>query len=236
MVIDQLIDVPLWVNVFGIVVGSMQGAMYAAGFRDRKLDLLGIAVIGIATGLGGGLLRDIMLNRMPIAFSENYLILVAVGAAFAGMLLGRVISGRLDWLLTSLDALSLGIFAMIGTTAAIYAGLPVVPAIFVGVITAVGGGMIRDIMLNMPISVMHVGSLYAAAALLGAVTLEVLYNLGVNINVAGFIGAGLTFVVRLLAKRYGWSLPEQRILRSIRNPKLVTPEDLTGPINAVHDE
>lgn len=231
MVIDELIDVPLWVNVFGIVVGSMQGAMYAAGFRDRKVDLLGIAVIGIATGLGGGLLRDVLLNRIPIAFSENYLILVAVGAAFIGMLLGRIISDRLDWLLTTLDALSLGIFAMIGGTAAIYAGLPVVPAIFVGVVTAVGGGMIRDIMLNMPISVMHVGSLYATAALVGTVTLEMLYLLGVNIDLAGLIGATLTFVIRLLAKRYGWSLPEQRILRSLRNPRLVTPQDLTGPVS-----
>ena len=154
---------PGWVNALAIGVGSLQGAIYASGFRDRRLDLFGIAVIGIATGLGGGFLRDILLNRLPIALTENWYIIVAVGAALLGMLLARLIR-RVDWLITALDALALGLFGALGTTAALVSGLPFVPALFVGVITAVGGGFIRDLLLNMPISVMHVGSLYAIAA------------------------------------------------------------------------
>ena len=226
MNLDVLLDVPQWVNIMGVLVGSIQGAMYAASFRTQRLDLLGIALIGIATGLGGGFLRDILLNRVPLALTVNYLIVLAIAGAFIGMLLGRVIDAKLDWLLSLLDAIALGTFAMIGTTAAIYADLPFVPVIFVGVITAVGGGMLRDIMLNMPIAVMHVGSLYATAALLGAVTLETLHTLGIPIDVAGLVGATLTTIVRLLARRYGWSLPEQRILRSLRDPRLATPNDL----------
>lgn len=227
---DVLSDVPAWVSVMGIAVGSIQGAMYAASFRNRKLDLLGIGIIGIVTGLGGGFLRDILLARIPLAMTVNYILLVALGGAFVGMLLGRVIAANLDWLLTSLDALTLGTFAMIGTTSAIYAGLPVVPSVFLGLITAVGSGMMRDVMLNMPIAVMHVGSLYATAALVGTMTLEALYHSGMNIDIAGFICIIVTVVIRLLAHRFGWSLPEQRVLRSLRNPKLVKPDDLTGPI------
>jgi uncharacterized membrane protein YeiH len=227
------IDVPVWVNIMGIIVASATGAMYAASFKQPKLDLLGIAMIGISTGLGGGFLRDILLNRIPLAFSNNYFILVAAGSALVGMLLGRIITAKFDWLLNWLDAIALGTFAVIGTSAAIYADLPVVPALFVGVITAVGGGVIRDVMLNMPIAVMHVGSLYAVSALVGCVGLEILVHLGVSIGLAGIVGLTLTTVMRLLAHRYGWSLPEQRILRSIRNPRLVTPDDLTGPMDTL---
>ena len=81
MLIAEPLDVPGWVNAVAIGVGSLQGAIYASGFRDRKLDLFGVAVIGIATGLGGGFLRDILLNRLPIALTENWYIIVAVGAA-----------------------------------------------------------------------------------------------------------------------------------------------------------
>jgi uncharacterized membrane protein YeiH len=225
----QLLDVPMWANVTAIAVGSFQGAMYAAGFRNTRLDLLGVSVIGIATGLGGGILRDLLLNRLPLAFTENYYILVAVGAALIGMLLGQVV-GKLDWLLSLMDAIALGLFAAIGTTAALAEQVPVVPALFIGVVTAVGGGVIRDVLLNMPISVLHVGSLYAVAALLGAGTLVVLLTSGMDVSAASAIGIVVTALVRLLAVRFGWSLPEQRVLKSLRNPKLVTPEDLTGTI------
>ena len=234
MLIAEPIDVPEWVNAVAIGVGSLQGAIYASGFRDRKLDLFGIAVIGIATGLGGGFLRDILLNRLPIALTENWYILVAVGAALAGMFLARVIR-TLDWLITSLDALALGLFGAIGTTAALVTGLPFVPALFVGIIAAVGGGFIRDVLLNMPISVMHVGSLYAVAAGAGSLALLLCNEANIGLGVSVPLCISVTVVLRLLAVRFGWSLPEQRILKSLRSPKLVRPADLTGPIDTQRD-
>ena len=147
MLIAEPIDVPEWVNGLAIGVASLQGAIYASGFRDRKLDLFGVAVIGIATGLGGGFLRDILLNRLPIALTENWYILTALVAALLGMFLARIFR-RIDWLITVLDALALGLFGALGTTAALVSGLPFVPALFVGVITAVGGGFIRDVLLD----------------------------------------------------------------------------------------
>lgn len=229
-----VIEVPLWSNAVAIGVGSLQGAMYASGFRDRKLDLLGIAIIGVATGLGGGFLRDILLARAPLALTENWYIGVAVLAALLGMLFGRIMS-RIDWLITTLDALTLGLFGAIGVTTALNAGLPEVPAIFVGVTSAVGGGVLRDMLLNMPISVMHVGSLYAVAAGAGTIVLIALNALGSGLIAASISCVAVTTAIRLLAVRFGWSLPEQRVLKGLRNPRLLRPTDLTGPIDTQRD-
>lgn len=216
--------------MLAIGVGSLQGAMYASGFRDRKLDLLGISIIGVATGLGGGILRDILLSRLPLALTENWYIGLAVLAALMGMLFGRIMS-RVDWLITALDALTIGLFGAIGVTTALNAGLPEIPAVFVGITSAVGGGVLRDLLLNMPISVMHVGSLYAVAAGVGTIVLITMNVLGTGLIAASIACVAVTTAIRLLAVRFGWSLPEQRILKGLRNPRLMRPTDLTGPID-----
>jgi uncharacterized membrane protein YeiH len=229
-----VIDVPVWTNAVAIGVGSLQGAMYASGFRDRKLDLLGVAIIGVATGLGGGFLRDILLARLPVALTEDWYIGVAVLAALVGMLFGRIMS-HIDWLITTLDALTIGLFGAIGVTTALNVGLPDVPAIFVGIISAVGGGVLRDLLLNMPISVMHVGSLYAVAAGAGTFVLVTMNTFGSGLVSASIACVAVTTAIRLLAVRFGWSLPEQRILKGLKNPRLVRPADLTGPIETQRD-
>ncbi len=207
--------IPLWADLFAVGVGSLQGALFAAGFRDRRLDLLGVAIIGIATGFGGGVLRDLLLSRVPLALESNWYLPVATGAALLGMLLERVFH-RLGGLLTVLDALTIGLFAAIGSTAALAAGLPEVPAVFVGVVAAVGGSILRDLLLNVPIALMHVGSLYAVAALVGTIVLVVLRAIGTPILVAAVVCVVVTFVVRLLAVLLHWSLPEQQSLRRVR--------------------
>jgi uncharacterized membrane protein YeiH len=209
--------IPLWADILAVSIGSLQGAIFAAGFRDRRLDLLGVAIIGTATGLGGGLLRDIFVNVTPAALSSNWLLLAAVGAALAGMLLERIFV-RLDTVITLLDALTIGLFGAIGATKALALGMPEVPAVFIGVISAVGGSIVRDMLLNLPIALMHVGSLYAVAALVGAATLVTAVDLGLAIEAAAPIGVAVTTVIRILAVRFGWSLPEQRALGPLRFP------------------
>ena len=141
--------IPLWADLLAIGIGALQGAMFAAQFRDRRIDLLGVAIIGIATGFGGGLIRDVLLAEIPAALSDNWYLLVATGAALLGMLLERVFS-RLRHLITGLDALTIGLFGAIGTTKALAAGLPVVPSVFVGALSAVGGSILRDLLLQLP--------------------------------------------------------------------------------------
>jgi len=86
------VSIPLWANLLAVGIGSLQGAIFAAQFRDRRLDLLGVAIIGIATGFGGGLLRDLLLNEVPLALLSNWYLPVAVASALIGMLLERLFS------------------------------------------------------------------------------------------------------------------------------------------------
>lgn len=201
--------VPLWVDLVAVGVGSLGGALFAGQFRDRRLDLLGVAIIGIATGFGGGLLRDLFLDRVPRALESNLYLPIATAAALLGMLLSHLFA-RISRLLTVLDALTLGVFAAIGTTAALAAGLPEVPAVFLGALTAVGGSILRDLLLVVPIALMHVGSLYAVAAIAGSALIVTLTRVGVDTTVAALVGAAVAVVIRILALVFGWSLPEQR--------------------------
>jgi uncharacterized membrane protein YeiH len=201
--------IPLWADTLAVAVGALQGATFAAGFRDRRLDLLGVGIIGIAAGLGGGILRDLLLNLAPAAFATNWLLLAATFAALAGMALERLVR-RLDTVITVLDALTIGLFCAIGTSKALAAGLPEVPAVFIGVISAVGGSILRDLLLNSPIALMHVSSLYAAAAGAGAVVAVTLPALGVGTAASVIACVAVTMLVRLLAVAFGWTLPEQR--------------------------
>ncbi|QJU55822.1 TRIC cation channel family protein [Herbiconiux sp. KACC 21604] len=214
MIAEQFVT-PFWLDLAATGLGSVQGAMFAAQFKDRRLDLLGVGLIGMVAGFGGGLIRDLLLNQVPAALESNWYIPVAIAAALVGMLLERLFN-RLNVVITVLDALSLGLFCAIGTSKALAVGLPVVPAIFVGVVAAVGGGMLRDILLGMPIGVMHVGSLYAVAAGAGAIFLVAATASGSDITVAGVGCVIVTTLIRLLAVRFGWSLPEQRTLSTLR--------------------
>jgi uncharacterized membrane protein YeiH len=206
--------IPLWADLLAVGIGSVQGALFAAQFRDRRLDLLGVAIIGIATGFGGGILRDVLLAEVPAALTSNWYLIVATGAALIGMLLERLIAW-LGPLVTGLDALTIGLFGAIGTTKALSAGLPEVPAVFVGVLSAVGGSILRDLLLNRPIALMHVGSLYAVAAVVGCTTLAIMLDAGVEVFVAASIGVALTFGVRILAVAFNWTLPEQRAIEKL---------------------
>lgn len=208
----QTVTIPLWANLLAVGIGSLQGALFAAQFRDRRLDLLGVAIIGIATGFGGGVLRDVLLNEVPRALLSNWYLPVATASALVGMLLQRLFS-RIQPLITALDALTIGIFGAIGTTAALALGLPAIPAVFVGSLSAVGGSILRDLLLSVPIALMQVGSLYAVAALVGATSLVVLVALGASAIVAAISCVALTFIVRVLAVLFRWTLPEQRPLR-----------------------
>lgn len=209
-----LFVIPLWADLLAVGIGAAQGALFAAQFRDRRLDLLGVAIIGIATGFGGGILRDVLLAEVPAALTSNWYLIVATGAALLGMLLERLIS-RMGPLVNVLDALTIGLFGAIGTTKALAMGLPEVPAIFVGVLSAVGGSILRDLLLNRPIALMHVGSLYAIAAFAGTTALVIMLELSVPVFIAATICVAITAGVRVLAVLFNWSLPEQRAITKV---------------------
>ena len=173
--------------------------------------MLGVAIIGIVVGMGGGLIRDLLLNVTPTTLQSNWYLLTAAGAALFGMLLAGLFQ-RLNAVIVGLDALVIGLFGAFGTSKALVLGLPLVPAVFVGVCAAVGGGILRDVIMGLPVAIMHVGSLYAVAAAAGCLVLATAEQLGVDVVIAAIIGIVVTAVIRLLAVIFDISLPEQRAL------------------------
>lgn len=204
--------IPLWADLLAVGLGGVQGALFASGFLGRqRLDLLGVAIIGIVMGMGGGLIRDLLLNVTPTTLQNNWYLVTATGAALVGMLLANVFH-RLNGLIVALDAVVVGLFGAFGTSKALVLGLPVVPAVFVGVCAAVGGGILRDVIVGLPVAVMHVGSLYAVAAAAGCAVLTIANAIGAPIAFAAVLCVTVTAVIRVLAVVFDISLPEQRAL------------------------
>ena len=119
---------------------------------------------------------------------------------------------RLNTVIVVLDAVVIGMFGAFGTSKAIAFGIPPVPAVFIGVCAAVGGGVLRDMLMGLPTSIMHVGSLYAVAAGAGCVFIATANSLGMSITLAAVLGIIVTAVIRVLAVSFDVSLPEQRRL------------------------
>lgn len=204
--------IPLWADLIAVGLGGVQGALFASGFLgQRRLDLLGVAIIGIVMGMGGGLIRDLLLNTTPVTLQSNWYLLTAAGAALVGMLLANVFR-KLNAVIVGLDALVIGLFGAFGTSKALVLGIPFVPAVFVGVCSAVGGGILRDVIMGLPVSIMHVGSLYAVAAGAGCIVLAGLTSFGAPIEAGAVTCVVVTTVIRVLAVIFDISLPEQRAL------------------------
>ena len=114
-------QVPLWIELLAAGLGGLQGALFAAGQRDRRIDVLGFVAIGLAVALGGSLLRDIMLNQPPVVIWVNWYLLVAGACAIVGMALQPTLL-RAGWLITVLDAVVMGIFGAMGASKALSLG------------------------------------------------------------------------------------------------------------------
>jgi len=209
---EPVFVIPLWADLTAVGLGGVQGALFASGFQgQRRLDLLGVAIIGVVMGMGGGLIRDLLLNVAPATLQSNWYLITATLAALVGMLLANLFR-RLNGVIVALDAVVIGMFGAFGTSKALALGLPFVPAVFVGVCAAVGGGILRDMLMGLPTAIMHVGSLYAVAAGAGCLVLATLHAFGLDIVIAAIIGVVVTTVIRLLAVMFDISLPEQRAL------------------------
>jgi len=208
-VTEPLFTIPLWADLLGVGLG-IQGAMFASGFQgQRRLDLLGVTIIGILIGMGGGLIRDLLLGQPPATLQNNWYLVTAAGAAIIGMLLAGLLS-RANAIIVGLDAVVIGMFGAFGTSKALGLGVPPVPAVFIGVCAAVGGSILRDVIMGLPVAIMHVGSLYAVAAGVGCTAIVLLHAVGVDIVTAGVIGIVVTAIIRVLAVIFDLSLPEQR--------------------------
>lgn len=207
--------VTLWIELLAAALGGIQGALFAAGVRYPRIDVLGVIVIGLTVSLGGSLLRDIVLGQPPVVIWMNWYLLVAGAAAIIGMLLQPLFK-RAQWPIIVLDAIVMGLFGAIGASKALSLGVGEVGSLVVGVIAAIGGGMLRDVILGLPISFLRVSTLYAIAASAGIVALILLLTFGTPILIAGLVCVAVTTSVRVAAVVFGWTIPEQVALRARR--------------------
>jgi uncharacterized membrane protein YeiH len=207
-------DLFRWFDLTGVLANAVLGGVLA---RGQRLDPVGFAALAIVSGLGGGLIRDTLLQRgTPVALTDYAYILTALaGAAIAYLV--RV-EGRLwDRMFPFVDALALGCWASAGAQRTLGFGLGWLPAVLLGTITAVGGGAVRDIVLNRIPGIFGGNTLYATSALLASGVTVGLYELdhpSAGLVAATAVGAGLT----LLARWRGWHLPAETPLRYPRPP------------------
>jgi uncharacterized membrane protein YeiH len=191
-------------DLVGVAVFAISGAL-AAG--RRRLDLIGVLVLSAVTAVGGGTVRDVLLDRHPIFWlaDPRYLIVIIV-AALATVLYVRW--ARVPWVtLDVADALGLALFSVAGTQVAERAGLPAVSCVLLGAVTGAAGGAIRDVLTARVPAVLQQGSLYAAAAIAGTSLYLMLARLGLEQSTAALVGMAAVAGLRLAAIWWGLTLP-----------------------------
>ncbi|MGN0158684.1 MAG: trimeric intracellular cation channel family protein [Brotaphodocola sp.] len=204
----------LIIEIIGTVAFACSGAMVAI---QKHLDLLGVIVLGVITAVGGGMLRDIIIGNTPPALFVNPVYVLAAFLSvmvlflfvkFRRLSMEVLTSVTYDRIMSFLDAIGLGAFTVVGIDTAIAAGFGDYRflMIFLGVITGVGGGILRDMMACEIPSVLR-RHIYASASLAGAFCY--VYLMGhASRNTALIISALLVVVIRVLARHYKWNLPK----------------------------
>ncbi len=183
---------------------AFEGAAIAAGAR---LDLFGVLVVACVSALGGGTARDLLIGDVPTASVRDvrYVVVSTIGGVLAFGTYRAVIHDDLQFLVV-LDAAGLSLFAVVGAMKAFDRKLPVLSAALVGTVTAVGGGVMRDLLIGR-VPVVLREDVYATAALIGALIVAVGLSRGHDRTHVAIVGGLACFIVRILAHHYGWNLP-----------------------------
>lgn len=193
-------------DLVGIFVFAVTGALVAV---RKNLDIFAALVLAGVTGLGGGFIRDVLIDATPpAALTDWRYLLVPVAAGLLTFAFHPAI-GRLERLVTVFDAVGLALFCVTGALKAVEYGLGPVPAALMGMVTGIGGGMMRDVLAgNVP--VVFEGNLYATPALSGAVVAVLLDRTDLPVVLVAAFGFSTCLAWRLLALVRGWSAPLPR--------------------------
>jgi len=204
-------------EILGTIAFAASGAM--VGIRKR-MDIFGICVLGVVTAVGGGMTRDVILGKLPSALQKPVYVEVSVATALAIFILLYVkrdlLSGKMgtfyDKAMLIMDSVGLGIFTTLGVMTGIDNGYEwnSFLLVFIGMLTGVGGGLMRDMMAGEEpyIFVKHI---YACASLVGALGCVWIYREWGRLP-AVFIGAFIVMAIRFLAAHYRWNLPHPKSL------------------------
>jgi len=191
-------------DLFGTMAFALTGAFKAV---EHKADIVGVIVLSTITGVAGGVIRDIILGRfLPTAIINPSYVIVTVSTAIIIFFLYPSLKQHWNVFL-KFDAIGLGVFTIIGASIAynLY-GLNFLVIGIAGILTAVGGGILRDVFVN-EIPLVFVKELYASASFVGIVTFFILLEIGISLNIVTLVSIFVVISLRLVAMKFNWNLP-----------------------------
>ncbi len=210
-ILSDGLTVPLLIqglDLFGTMAFAVTGAFKAI---EHGSDIVGIIILATITGVAGGVLRDVIFGRIPpLAITNPMYLIIAVTTAVIIFFLYSTLKKHWN-LFLKFDAIGLGVFTVIGATFAYnLTGLNFLAMTFSGILTAIGGGVLRDMFVN-EVPIVFVKELYASASFIGVLTFFGLLVANVDLNMAAISSIATATGVRLLAMKYDWNLPHARI-------------------------
>lgn len=196
-------DIIYFFDLAGTFVFAISGALTAI---QRKLDIFGAAVIALVTALGGGTIRDILIGRQPVGWllDNNYLLIIAVGIAVS-YIFGQGIQ-KLRRTLFLFDTIGIGLYTILGLERTLNLGLSMPIAVIMGTVSAVFGGVVRDVLCN-EVPLIFRKEIYATACIAGGILFLILTSLQLGRDWAMLVTVFFIIILRILAVTYKWHLP-----------------------------
>ncbi|MBN1251389.1 MAG: trimeric intracellular cation channel family protein [Bacteroidales bacterium] len=197
-------NIYFFLDLAGTFVFAISGIRLAS---EKEMDIFGAVVISIATAVGGGTIRDLLLGSTPVAWMQNPVYLyVIISAVVISLFFNRYIFELKNTLLI-FDSIGLGIFTISGMQKALEFGLSTEYAIILGITTATAGGILRDILAN-EVPVILRKEIYATACLIGAILFLILDKIGLNKELNSILTVLLILIIRTLAVKFNISFPK----------------------------
>ncbi|MEP1096711.1 MAG: trimeric intracellular cation channel family protein [Cyclobacteriaceae bacterium] len=193
-----------YIDIIGTMVFAISGALTA---RDKKLDFFGIAAVGFITAIGGGTVRDVLLGSTPIGWMKDLVYLTMIGSGILiSMLFGKTVR-KLRRTFFMFDTIGIAVFTVLGLQKALSLGVHPIIAIIMGMVSAVFGGVIRDIICN-EIPLIFRKEIYALTCLCGGILYVSLQGLQIDPVVNIIVTVVFIVAFRVIAVRFHWKLPD----------------------------
>ena len=228
VIASESVAIPLAFELLAVVVAAATGALTA---RENKLDLVGAIGLAVLVSLGGGLIRDVILQEGNVYILRQPLALPVAIATAAAVFTFPVMVEKPDRLVAALDIFSVGLFAVMGADKTMLYGYPAITCVMMGFFTAVGGGLLRDVCLARVPYIFQRSNLYAIAAIAGALTYIVLVQcLDIWNIAAAVIGVAVTMAVRWWSIRYNIMSPTEVDLHKLPEPVKKVARPVVRPV------
>lgn len=202
----------LILDLLGTFAFAVSGIRMAS---NKQIDWFGAYIIGLVTAIGGGTLRDLLLNTTPFWLTAPHYLLTTGVALLSALIFGNKLL-KLGRSLFLFDTIGLGLFTVVGITKSMAAGFPIWISIIMGTITGTVGGVVRDVLLN-EVPLLFRRDIYAVACVVGGMVFFALQFFGVMAHVIELVAASVVIVVRLLAVRFHIHLPQLKPLHQKEN-------------------